>query len=99
MPGTSLQLQIVFDDAVVDHGDFSGVGHVGMAVDVGGGSMGRPAGVPDAEGALNGSSSVDESAEIGQTALGLGDPEDAVGHDADAGGVIAPVFQLRQSLQ
>ena len=42
------QVQIVFDDAVVHHGEQAPVADLGVGVDVGRGPMGGPPGVADA---------------------------------------------------
>ena len=46
------QFQIVFNDAVVDHGDLTAVRHVGVAVGVGRCAVGGPSGVADADGSV-----------------------------------------------
>ena len=55
--------------------------------------------MPDADGALNGLAAVNQAAEIGKSAFGLGDLERAVRRHADTGRVIASVLQLGQSVQ
>ncbi len=93
------ELEIVFHNAVVHHGDFAGIGQMGVAVDIRGCAVGGPAGVADALAALNGPAAVNHAAEIGQPALGLGHLEAVFCEHTDAGGVIASVLQLFQSFQ
>jgi hypothetical protein len=50
----ALQVEIVFDDAVVDDDDAAGAVAMGMGVFFGGAAVGGPAGVADAEGAVEG---------------------------------------------
>ena len=50
----ALQVEIVFDDAVVDDDDAAGAVAMGMGIFFGGAAVGGPAGVADAEGALEG---------------------------------------------
>ena len=45
----ALQVEVVFDDAVVDHDDAAGAVAVGVGVLFGGAAVGGPAGVADAE--------------------------------------------------
>ena len=48
----ALEIEVVFDDAVVDDDDAAGAVAMGMGVFFGGAAMGSPAGVADAEGAV-----------------------------------------------
>ena len=50
----ALEVEVVFDDAVVDDDDAAGAVAMGMGVLFGGAAVGGPAGVADAEGALEG---------------------------------------------
>ena len=50
----ALEVEVVFDDAVVDDDDAAGAVAVGMGVLFGGAAVGGPAGVADAEGAVDG---------------------------------------------
>ena len=54
-----LDLHIVFDDAVMDHGDPAILTDMGMGVDVIGLSMGSPAGMADAQRSLHIGTAVD----------------------------------------
>jgi hypothetical protein len=96
--GTQLGAQLfeVFDDAVMHHGEAGG--DVGVGIALGGHAVGGPAGVGDA----------DLGAQVGGIGLGgkLGDAADgaqalqlAVLEHGEAGGVVAPVFELAQALE
>ena len=92
-----LQRAVVLDDAVVD--DAHAGGGVGMAVDVAGFAVGGPAGVSDAAEALGQVFCLQLAAEHFQPALALDDVDAAFQRQRDAGGVIAAVFQLFQTVQ
>jgi hypothetical protein len=49
-----LEAVVIFDDAVVDDGDFAGLVEVRMGIFIGGRAVGGPAGVADAEAAGDG---------------------------------------------
>src|SRR5690606_28287812 len=90
------QFPVVFDDAVVHHGDVPG--GVGMGIDPVGNPVGGPAGVGDAAPAMG-----RVGGELGlqgrHLASGLVDPQLAgVVHHRHTGGVVAPVFQTAQAL-
>ena len=94
------QLQIVFDDAVVDDGDPPVLTDVGVGVDVIGLPVGGPAGVADAQISLQVRAAVDQVRESLQPALGLADLEPRrLRPDRHAGGVIAPVLHPLQAVQ
>src|SRR6202158_4207482 len=90
------ELQIVFDDAVVDHYDLSGAVAMRVRVFFGRAPMRRPAGVP------NPISSVDwrfpdDLFQVAQLAGRAANFQFACGrHHRDTGGVIAAVFQFAQ---
>ena len=52
----ALEVEVVFDDAVVDDDDAAGAVAMGVGVLFGGAAVGGPAGVADAEGAVEGCS-------------------------------------------
>ncbi len=95
-----LDLQIVFDDAVVHQSDGTVLADMGMGVDVVGLAVGSPAGVSDAKAAVQIGAAVDHIAEHLQPALALFHLETmlfrAHGH---TGRVIAPVFHPGQAVQ
>ena len=66
-----LQLDVVFDDAVVDHGDAAALADMGVGVDVVGLPVGGPAGVADAHVARQIRPVVGQIAEHLQPARGL----------------------------
>ena len=70
-----------------------------MAVDVAGLAMGGPAGVSDAAEALGQIFCLQLAAEHFQPPLALDDVDAAFQRQRDAGGVIAAVFQLFQTVQ
>ena len=74
-------------------------GGVGMAVDVAGLAVGGPAGVSDAAEALGQVFCLQLAAEHFQPPLALDDVDAAFQRQRDAGGVIAAVFQLFQTVQ
>ena len=66
-----LDLQIVFNDSVVDQGDLSVLADMRVSVDVVGLAMGGPAGMANAQCALQISAAVGQVAEYPQAPLGL----------------------------
>ena len=89
------QFAVVFDDAVVDHGDATGL--MGVGVVHRGRAVGGPAGVPDT--GLPGQRVVHQQiAEIDQLAHGAAAVQPAVIHRGDAGAVIAAIFQPLERL-
>ena len=96
-----LQLGVVFDDAVVDHGDPSAAAHLGVGVDVAGSAVGGPARVPHAGGAVQVRAPVELIRQHLEPSLGLVDSQRVrrpVEH-RHPGGVIPPVLQAGQALQ
>ena len=95
----ALEVEVVFDDAVVDDDDAAGAVAVGVGVLFGGAAVGGPAGVADAEGAVEGMVAQDFF-EIAELAGGAADFEESgVGAaDGDAGRVVAAVFEAAQAL-
>ncbi|SCJ17615.1 Uncharacterised protein [uncultured Flavonifractor sp.] len=95
-----LNLHVVLDDAVVDHRDVAALADLGVGVDVGGCSVGGPAGVAQAHGAVDGRAAVHHVGEHLEPALGLGHLEPlAFRPHGDARRVIAPVLQTAQAVQ
>src|SRR5690606_30927647 len=93
------KLQVVFDDAVVDDGDFARIVRVGMRVDVRRFAVGRPAGVADADGPLE-RGPLQTRLEDGNTAFAFGDKQlPVLRADGDARRIIPPVFQFSQTVQ
>ena len=96
-----LQLGVVLDDAVVHHGDLAAAADLGVGIHVRGRAVGGPPGVAHAHGAGHRRARVQHVAEDLEPALGLMDGElfrPPVVH-RHAGGVVAPVLQLAQSVQ
>ena len=89
---------MVFDDAVVDEGELAGLVEVRMGVGVGGRAMGGPAGVADANGAGDGLFA-EEAGEFIDAAGFFAEFKLAVVQRADAGGIIAAVFEPAEALQ
>ena len=95
-----LEGEVVFDDAVVDDDEGAGAVAVGVGVFFGGAAVGGPAGVADAEGAVDGAcrrgrlrgcgACRGRGGARGGRALG------AAG-DGDAGGVVAAVFEAAKA--
>ena len=84
----------------MDDGELPALAHVGVRVDVGRGAVGRPAGVADADAALNVRAAVDHVAEHLQPALGLLHLDlMARRHHRDAGGVISAILQSGKPVQ
>src|SRR6266852_4661826 len=88
---------VIFDDAVVDEDEGSGAVAVGVGVLFGGAAVGGPAGVADAEGAVEGGVG-DDGFEVAELAGGAeeGEAFGASGY-GDAGGIVAAVFEAAQA--
>ena len=95
----ALQIEVVLDDAVVDDDDAAGAVAMRMGVLFSGAAVGGPAGVADAEGAVEGMFAQDFF-QVVQLAGGAAHLEkSAVGAaDGDAGRVVAAVFEAPQPL-
>ena len=94
------QGQIIFDDAIVHHGDTTGLAHMGVRVQVRGLTVGGPAGVPQTDAAVDGCAVVHQIAQRLQAALGLVDLKTVLlPVDRNTCGVIATVLQPGQTLQ
>ena len=91
-------LLIVFDDAVVHQHHREVVAVVRVGVELAGFAVGGPAGVADAAKSWDGAAAVGLFQKGLEAALGFDDADLGVGGtvfpDGDAGGVVAPVFQL-----
>ena len=94
------QSKVVFNDAVVDHGNAAGLAHMGMGVQIRGLAMGGPAGVAQAHMAVDVGTAVDQIIERFQSPLGLIhlQPVLLIVH-RDARGIISSVLQTGQALQ
>ena len=93
-----LQQSIILDHAVVDHGQFAGGVEVGMGVRLGRLAVGGPAGVADAERAVE--------RMLAQRAFQLLDAPDPLDYlqalaveDGDAAGIVSAVFEPAQALK
>ncbi len=95
----ALQVEIVFDDAVVDHDNAARAVAMGMRVLFRGSAMRGPAGMADAEGSLQ-RMFVENIFQIGQLAGGAAHLEDGRIRAAhcDACRVVAAVFEAPQPL-
>ncbi len=97
-----LEGQIVFDDAVVDDDERAGAVAVRMGVLFRGAAVRGPAGVADAEGAVD-RRALDDGLEVAQLAGSAAELQAAgavargISGDGDAGGVISAVFQAAQA--
>ena len=95
-----LYLDVVFDDAVVNQSYLALFAGVGVGVYVVRLAVGRPAGVPHADEAVNAASAVNHRAENLQAAFGLLDLQPRVfRQDGDARRVVAAVFKPLKSVQ
>ena len=95
----ALQLEIIFDDAVVDDYDFAGAVAVRMRVFFSGAAVRGPAGVADAVDAIE-RRDANGFFEILQLAGGAADFEFAVGlHYGDAGGIVAAIFEAFEAVK
>ncbi len=93
-----LELEVVFDDAVVDDDEAAGAVAMGVGVLFGGAAVGGPAGVADAEGAVDGIL-VEDFFELAEFAGGATELEAvAIATDGDARRVVAAIFEAAQSL-
>ncbi len=86
----------VLDDAVMH--DRNASGHVRMGVVLGGCSMGGPAGMADADGAVE-RCSLEHGFEIDELALGASPFDPTVDQGCDAGAVIAAIFEAFQRIE
>ena len=86
----------VLDDPVVHHHEGPRRIPMGVCIGVGRGSVGRPAGVTDADRSLRRLCS-QEVFEVGDLALGLADVDRAVGH-GNAGGVVPAVLESLEAV-
>ena len=93
-----LYRSIIFDDAVVEQGDFLVAPDVRVGVGVADAAMGRPAGMADAAGAGE-RGPRDLFLEVGDSADFFRDCEGAALEDGDAGGVIAAIFQAFEAFE
>ncbi len=89
--------EVVFDDAVVDDDESAAAVAVGMGVFFGGAAVGGPAGMADAEGAVEGRIG-DGDFEIAELSWGAaqGKTFGTTGY-GDAGGVVAAVFEAAEA--
>ena len=95
----ALQLQVVLDDAVVDHGDALLTVGMGMGVRVGRSAVGGPAGVAQSHGAA-GVGSILSSVQAVHLAHGLPHLDVPLTvDDGDPGAIVAPVLQALQPLK
>ena len=92
-----LEREIVFDDAVVDDDEGARAVAVGGGVFFGGAAVSGPAGVADAEGAVDGRV-VDDGFEVAELAGGAAEFEagGASGY-GDAGGVVTAVLEAAKT--
>ena len=93
------QFPVIFDDAVMHHGDGIFLVHMGMGVFVGRAAVSGPAGVADAAGSRQGLSGVCEPFQNRKPACSFRHPDFFTVEDSDPGGVIAPVFQFGKTVQ
>ena len=91
-----LEFQVVFDDAVMDHGD--GAHQVGMGVGLGGAAVGGPAGVADAHLARQGLLA-QQLFQLDQFAQAAADGQAVIADHRHPRRIIAPVFQPFQAVQ
>ena len=95
-----LDLQIVFDDAVMDDGHAAVLADVGMGVDVVRLAVRGPAGVPQADAALDGPAALDQVAQHLQAALGFLHLQHVLRrNDGNARRVVPAIFQPCQPVQ
>ena len=92
------QLSVVLQDAVVHHGHRSGGVGLRVGIGLGGGSVGRPARVADAHGAVQGLV-VGALLEVAQLAGGAQDLDALRTHHRDPGRVVTAVLQPPQAVQ
>ena len=91
-----LHLQVVFDDAVMDHGD--GVHQVGMGVGLGGAAVGGPAGVADAHLARQGLPA-QQLVQFDQFAHAAANGQAVIADHRHPRRIIAPILQAFQAVQ
>ncbi len=92
-----LELEIIFDDAVMHDDEGSGAVAVGVGVFFGGAAVGGPAGVADAVGAVDGVFGEDLG-EVAELAGGSAELERvAAACYGDAGGVISAVLEAGEA--
>src|SRR5882762_9768014 len=91
------QLQVIFDDAVVDYHNLPGAVPMRMGVFFGGTAMSRPARVPDTVGAFNWRF-LQRFLKVPQFPGRAANLQFAVVDHGDSGGVVAAIFQLAQAL-
>ena len=97
-----LEGEVVFDDAVMDDDEGAGAVAVRVRVLFGGAAVGGPAGVADAEGAVDGVVG-DDGLEVAQLAGGAAELQGALAigagatADGDAGGVITAIFKTTEA--
>ncbi len=95
-----LDLDVVFDDAIVDDGELAVFAHVGVGVDDVRRAVRRPAGVAEADAALQVRAAVDLLAKDLEPAHGFFDLQLSLRRDdGHARGVIPAVFQMCQPIQ
>ena len=95
-----LQLGEVLDDAVVDDGELVIIGQVRVGIRVGRAAVGGPTGVADARRAVRHGVGFQIIAQDGELARALAHVHVArVIDDGDPGGVVAAVFQTRETLE
>ena len=92
-----LQLLIVLDDAVVDDGERTVVGFVGVRVAFGRYAVGGPAGMAHARGGHGVGTSGETLFEGRELALGPDGIEFAILDEGDACGVVSAVFETAQT--
>ncbi len=92
------ELGEVLDDAVVHQGDPTGVAEVRVGVDVVGGPVGGPPGVPDAGRGRWQRLVGEHLLEVGELARALAPRDRAIGHQRDPGGVVSAVLEASQAL-
>ena len=88
---------VVFDDAVVDHGDQAIAAKVRMGVAIVGGTMRGPAGMADAD-TTGGRLVAQQAHQILNAASPFAQMEAIAGESGYAGAVVAPIFQPMESL-
>ena len=91
-----LQAEVVLDDTVVDHNNLAGAVAMRMRIFFGGTSMGGPASMANAVGAVE-RLQADDFFEIAQLAFGAANLETvSVTSNRDAGRVVAAVFKASE---
>ena len=88
------KLHVVFDNAVVNDGEFSVIAGMGMGVYIVGRAVSRPAGVADPGGTGNQPPVFRLFPEVLNASRDLADGDLVPLHHSNSGGIIAPVFQL-----